>query len=99
MRPAAVRRPMVSSQPHRTPSSKGMRRDRIVPVLKLCLPILLSSQKTTEKGFSASQDVLLPFHFFKHAALILDPYGVTTASAVHKGACHLTDLWSSVRPC
>lgn len=37
--------------------------------------------------------MLLPFNFFKHAALILCLYGVTTASAVHEGACHLTELW------
>lgn len=77
---------------HYTPLSKGLRRDRIVPVLNLCLSILVSSQKTTEKGLRASQDVLLHFDFFKHAALILCSYAVTTASAVHREACHLTDL-------
>lgn len=61
----------MSSQPHHTPLSKGMRKDRTVPVLNLCLPILVSSQKTTEERLSASRDVLLHFDFFKHAALIV----------------------------
>lgn len=81
---------------HHTPSSTGVRRDRVAPVLKFCLPIMVSSQKTTKMGFSASQDVLLPFHFFKHTALILCLYGVRAVSTVNKRACHLTGLWPTV---
>lgn len=81
---------------HHTPSSTGVRRDRVAPVLKFCLPVMVSSQKTTKMGFSASQDVLLPFYFFKHPALILCLYGVRTVSTVNKRACHLTGLWPAV---